>query len=45
MRYHGTPQMPATPSPAAGEDNVQVYGALLGLGAEEVEVLQREGVI
>ncbi len=45
MRYHGTLQAPATPSAALGQDNVQVYGELLGLGAEEVEVLQREGVI
>ena len=45
MRSHGTPQMPSTPSASAGQDNVQVYGELLGLGAEAVAVLRREGVI
>ena len=34
LRYHGTPQTPATPSPSVGADNVEVYGELLGLALE-----------
>jgi crotonobetainyl-CoA:carnitine CoA-transferase CaiB-like acyl-CoA transferase len=45
LRYHGTPQTPATPSPAIGADNIDVYGELLGLNAGEVEALRVEGVI
>ncbi len=45
LRYHGTPQTPATPSPAVGQDNVEVYGELLGLGPQEVEALRAEGAI
>ena len=45
LRYHGTPQTPATPSPAIGADNTEVYGELLGLSAEEVAALEQEGVI
>jgi crotonobetainyl-CoA:carnitine CoA-transferase CaiB-like acyl-CoA transferase len=45
LRYHGTPQTPATPSPAIGADNAEVYAELLGLGAEEVAALAAEGVI
>ena len=45
LRYHGTPQTAATPSPAIGADNAEVYGELLGLTAEEVEALREEGAI
>jgi crotonobetainyl-CoA:carnitine CoA-transferase CaiB-like acyl-CoA transferase len=45
LRYHGTPQAPATPSPALGADNAAVYGELLGLDPEEVAAMQQEGVI
>jgi CoA:oxalate CoA-transferase len=45
MRYHGTPQTPATPSPDIGADNAEVFAELLGLGADEVQVLRDEGVI
>jgi crotonobetainyl-CoA:carnitine CoA-transferase CaiB-like acyl-CoA transferase len=45
LRYHGTPQTPATPSPAIGADNVEVFAELLGLGADEVEALREDGVI
>src|SRR5450755_3125309 len=31
LRYHGTPQMPATPSRAIGADNAEVYSELLDL--------------
>jgi crotonobetainyl-CoA:carnitine CoA-transferase CaiB-like acyl-CoA transferase len=45
LRYHGTPQTPATPSPSVGADNVEVYGELLGLAPEAVEALKTEGAI
>jgi crotonobetainyl-CoA:carnitine CoA-transferase CaiB-like acyl-CoA transferase len=45
LRFHGTPQTPAKPSPALGGDNAEVYRDLLGLGAEEVETLKADGVI
>ncbi len=45
LRYHGTPQMPATPSPAIGADNNAVYGELLGLSAREVAALTQDDVI
>jgi formyl-CoA transferase len=32
-------------SPLLGEHNAQVYGTLLGLGAEQIEGLRREGII
>jgi len=45
LSYHGTPQTPATPSPAIGADNEEVYGEMLGLSADEVAALAEEGVI
>jgi CoA:oxalate CoA-transferase len=45
LRFHGTAQTRATPSPALGADNVEVYGELLGLSEAEVAVLAAEGVI
>jgi crotonobetainyl-CoA:carnitine CoA-transferase CaiB-like acyl-CoA transferase len=53
-RVHGTgivPKLSATPgkiwrgSPALGQDNRLVYGELLGLRADEIENLQRDGII
>jgi hypothetical protein len=37
--------MPATPSPSIGSDNIEVYGELLGLRADEVAALGADGVI
>jgi crotonobetainyl-CoA:carnitine CoA-transferase CaiB-like acyl-CoA transferase len=45
LRYHGTPQTPATPSPAIGADNAEVYAELLGLSAQEVAALAQDDVI
>ncbi len=45
------PRLSATPgriwrgSPALGQDNRLVYGDLLGLSADEIEMLQRDGII
>jgi len=45
LRFHGTPQLPATPSGAIGADNGDVYAELLGLTADDVKALQEDGVI
>jgi CoA:oxalate CoA-transferase len=45
LRYHGTPQTPATSSPQIGADNAEIYGELLGLGVDEVAALAADGVI
>ncbi len=45
LRYHGVPQLPATPSHTIGADNAEVYGELLGLSAAEVAALKDEGAI
>jgi 2-methylfumaryl-CoA isomerase len=45
LRYHGTAQTPAVPSPALGEDTEAVLGELLGLSAAEVAELRAAGAV
>jgi len=45
LRYHGTPQTPATPSPSIGADNDTVYAERLGLSPAEIAALRDKGVI
>ncbi|MFI4973719.1 MAG: CaiB/BaiF CoA transferase family protein [Caulobacterales bacterium] len=45
LRYHDTPQTPATPSPSIGADNAEVYGELLGLSPADVQALRADDVI
>ena len=45
LRYHGTPQTPASPSHAIGADNAEVFAELLGLGDHDVAALRAEGAI
>jgi crotonobetainyl-CoA:carnitine CoA-transferase CaiB-like acyl-CoA transferase len=45
LRYHGTPQLPATPSHPIGADNAEVYGELLGLSTDEVAALKADDAI
>ena len=45
LRYHGTPQTPAVPSPALGADTEAVLGELLGLSAADVAALRAEGAV
>ncbi|HEX2941502.1 MAG TPA: CoA transferase [Rhodopila sp.] len=45
LRLHGADPVEPVPSPKLGQHNDQVYGAWLGLGAEEVEALRQTGVI
>jgi CoA:oxalate CoA-transferase len=45
MRYHGSALPKIRPSAALGEDNDEVYGELLGLGAEQIEGLKRDEIL
>jgi CoA:oxalate CoA-transferase len=45
LRLHGADRTEATPSPVLGQHNSEVYGDWLGLGADGVAALQRDGVI
>ena len=45
LRLHGAERVTAVPSPGLGQHNNAVYGDWLGLGAAEIETLQRDGVI
>jgi CoA:oxalate CoA-transferase len=45
LRFHGADRVPTTPSPRIGQHNDEVYGGWLGLSAEEIAALRREGVI
>jgi CoA:oxalate CoA-transferase len=45
LRFAGTEQMPLTPSRKLGADNNAIYGDWLGLSANEIADLTREGVI
>ena len=44
-RFSDTPSAITRAAPLVGQDNVEVYGELLGLSAEEVRRLAQEGVI
>jgi CoA:oxalate CoA-transferase len=45
LRLHGADRTGAEPSPFLGQHNEEVYGEWLGLGAEGVAALQRDGAI
>lgn len=45
LRLHGADRVEPVPSPKLGEHNMVIYGEWLGLGAEAVETLRRDGVI
>ena len=45
LRYHGADKVATTPSPTIGQHNDEVYGAWLGLSADEIAGLRAEGVI
>jgi CoA:oxalate CoA-transferase len=45
LRLHGADRTEAVPSPFLGQHNQEVYGDWLGLGADGVAALQRDGAI
>jgi CoA:oxalate CoA-transferase len=45
LRFHGADRVATTPSPRIGQHNDQIYGGWLGLSAEDIAALRREGVI
>ncbi len=45
LRFGGELMDVSVPAPGLGEDNVEVYGELLGLSREDVDALHREGVV
>jgi crotonobetainyl-CoA:carnitine CoA-transferase CaiB-like acyl-CoA transferase len=45
LRLHGSDRVDPLPSPSLGQHNLDVYGGWLGLGAEAVEQLKRDGAI
>jgi len=45
LRLHGSDRPEPVPSPSLGQHNLEVYGDWLGLGADGVAALQRDGAI
>ena len=45
LRLHGADRPDPVPSPSLGQHNMDVYGGWLGLGAEGVAALKRDGAI
>lgn len=45
LRFHGSDRPATTPSPTIGEHNDEVYGDWLGLSADEIAALRKDGVI
>jgi crotonobetainyl-CoA:carnitine CoA-transferase CaiB-like acyl-CoA transferase len=45
LRFHGTDKLATVPSPRVGQHNAEVYGDWLGLSAEEIDALRKDGVI
>ena len=45
LRLHGADRPAPVPSPSLGQHNREIYGDWLGLGADGVAALQRDGAI
>ena len=45
LRFHGSPLMPVEPSAGLGAHNREVYGDWLGIPAQELDAMERDGVI
>jgi crotonobetainyl-CoA:carnitine CoA-transferase CaiB-like acyl-CoA transferase len=45
LRLHGTAKVPTVPSPKLGQHNADVYGSWLGLSAQDIDALRRDGII
>ncbi|PKM90850.1 MAG: carnitine dehydratase [Firmicutes bacterium HGW-Firmicutes-12] len=45
LKFSDTKTSVRTPSPVLGQDNKEVYGRLVGLSDEDIEILQKDGTI
>ncbi len=45
LRFHDSPLMPIEPSADLGAHNREIYGDWLGIGADELDAMERDGVI
>jgi CoA:oxalate CoA-transferase len=45
LRFHGADKVATAPSPKLGQHNAEIYGGWLGLSAEEIAELKKDGVI
>jgi crotonobetainyl-CoA:carnitine CoA-transferase CaiB-like acyl-CoA transferase len=45
LRFHGADLVPMKPSPKLRQHNIEIYGDWLGLSADEIAGLERDGVI
>jgi crotonobetainyl-CoA:carnitine CoA-transferase CaiB-like acyl-CoA transferase len=45
LRVHGADPVPVTPSPKLRQHNREIYGDWLGVSADEIAALERDGVI
>lgn len=45
LRFHDSPLMPIEPSADLGAHNREVYGEWLGIAADELDAMERDGVI
>ena len=45
LRFHDSPLMPIEPSADLGAHNREIYGEWLGIAADELDAMERDGVI
>jgi CoA:oxalate CoA-transferase len=45
LRLHGADKVPTQPSPVIGQHNAEIYGGWLGLSADAIDGLRKDGVI
>ena len=45
LRFHGADRVPLRPSPKLRQHNAEIYGDWLGLSADDIGGLERDGVI
>ena len=45
LRFHGADKVPLKPSPKLRQHNAEIYGGWLGLSADEIAGLERDGII
>ena len=45
LRFHGADKVPLKPSPKLRQHNAEIYGGWLGLSADDIAGLERDGII